>query len=105
MTRILLSMFLVGTAACAADPASDPSATDDPGAVGNPTTSSPNGDGSQDVQSFVLMGAEAQCLSDGPCSPACSAGMVINLHVPQGDCVFFDCAGDGSGLDVGGCHP
>jgi len=103
MLKILLCASLFGAAACADDPTSDRSPP--VGGVTDPRVSNPEGGNGDAPNVQALAAQEAQCLSDGPCSPACSAGMVIDLHVPEGNCVTFDCSGEGGSSDLGGCHP
>jgi hypothetical protein len=108
MTRILLAVSLLGIAACAEidanrdpdDPSNQPS-SDTPDSLDNPKPA----DVRFDPVSTIMAGTDAQCMSDGPCSPACTGGMVINLHVPTGQCMTFDCSVSGGPSDVGGCHP
>ncbi|CAN5757714.1 hypothetical protein BH11MYX3_BH11MYX3_28590 [soil metagenome] len=105
--RILLSITLLGAAACAGDTGSDPSPTDDPGQVVNPNASDQPAGLPQpaEPEGIVLGQMRTVCASDGPCSPACVGGMVIDIHVPEGNCVTFDCSSVGGPTNVGGCHP
>lgn len=104
MLKILLCVSLLGAGACADDPASDRTYVE-PGSVSDPNTPATPGDDPDVPQVQAIMGNEAQCLSDGPCSPACAGNMPIDIHVPTGECVYFDCSGEGGPSDVGGCHP
>src|SRR3954463_4211341 len=105
LTRIVLSLALVGAAACA-DETSDRADLPDPGGpdIQNPKTDDePVPDA---VQGLVVGPNRLQCASDGPCSPACDQSMIIDIHVPEGNCVFFDCSpGPKNGTQVGGCPP
>ncbi|MBL9017280.1 MAG: hypothetical protein JNL83_24040 [Myxococcales bacterium] len=96
---------LVAAAACADDVtnAGDPSQVND---VENPQVADEAPDGSVAPEGLVLNTRRAECASDGPCSPACATNaMVIDLHVPTGQCITFDCTAEAGGPDVGGCHP
>lgn len=104
---MLIRMIAVASlvaAACADDGSKDgdPSQAND---VENPQVQDqPPGD-SPAPEGLVLLNRRAQCMSDGPCSPSCDTATVVDVHVPSGQCVVFDCSMAGGGPDVGGCHP
>ncbi len=92
--RILLSITLLAAAACAGDMGYESSATDDPGQVVNPKASDqPEGlTQPAEPEGIVLGPMRTVFASDGPCRRACVGGMVIDIHVPKGNCVTFDCS-------------
>ena len=106
LIRMLAVASLVVAAACAADDPSDgdPSQSND---VQNPNVADQPPEGSTvPAEGLVLNTRRTECASDGPCSPACATNdEVIDIHVPNGQCVTFDCTAEGAGIDVGGCHP
>ncbi|MBA3460403.1 MAG: hypothetical protein H0T46_10610 [Deltaproteobacteria bacterium] len=46
----------------------------------------------------------AACQANGPCSAACDDALILELFVPEGTCVVFDCTLDGGTTRVGGCN-
>ena len=104
LIRTLAVASLVVAVACAADGSKDgdPSQVNDvenPEVPDRPPADSPAPEG------LVMQTRRAQCMSDGPCSAACDNAMVVDVHVPSGQCIVFDCSLEGGGPDVGGCHP
>jgi hypothetical protein len=103
LIRMLAVASLVAAAACADDGSKDgdPSQVND---VENPEVPDQAPAGSPAPDGIVLLDRRVECFNDGPCSPAC-ADMVVDVHVPSGQCIVFDCTGQGGEPDVGGCHP
>jgi hypothetical protein len=105
LIRMLAVASSLVAAACAADgsKAGDPSQAND---VENPEVGDQPPPESPAPEGLVLNNRRAECASDGPCSPACATNdEVIDIHVPNGQCITFDCTSDAGGTDVGGCHP
>ncbi len=104
LIRMLAVASLVVAAACADDASKDgdPSQTND---VENPVVPDQPPAGSAAPEGLVLQTRRVQCMSDGPCSAACDNATVVDVHVPSGQCIVFDCTLAGGGPDVGGCHP
>jgi len=101
---LAVASLVVAAAACADDSElsdRDPSQADD---VVNPATQTNPTDQPSQAEGLVMAPNRARCASDGPCSPACDQGMLVDIHVPEGNCVVFDCSWNGT-PDVGGCHP
>jgi hypothetical protein len=99
--RILLfAAMSLGTAACAT---SDEAGRDvDP----NVPESAEDTEAGTQIQ-FVTAGApadRASCQANGPCSSACDDALIIELFVPEGTCVVYDCTLDGGTTRVGGCN-
>ena len=59
-------------------------------------------------QAVTAIGADAtdraSCQANGPCSAACDDALILELFVPEGTCVVFDCTLDGGTTRVGGCN-
>ena len=105
LIRTLAVASLLVAAACADDGSKtgDPSQEND---VKNPETADKPPEGSPSPEGILLLNRRVQCMNDGPCSPSCATNSeVIDVHVPNGQCITFDCTGQGGGPDVGGCHP
>jgi hypothetical protein len=101
---LAVASLVVAAAACADDSDfsdRDPSQAND---VENPATQQTDNQTQSQAEGLVLKPNRLQCQADGPCSPSCDQGLVIDLHVPSGNCVTFDCSWNNS-PDVGGCHP
>jgi hypothetical protein len=101
---LAVASLVVAAAACADDSElsdRDPSQADD---VINPATQTDSDSQPTQAEGLVLMPNSVKCQSDGPCSAACSQQLVVDLHVPSGNCITFDCSWNGT-PDVGGCHP
>ena len=102
--RTLAVASLLVAAACADEGSKtgDPSQVND---VENPEIPDQPPPGSPTTEGLVMQTRRVQCMSDGPCSAACDDAMVVDIHVPSGQCIVFDCRLASGGPDVGGCHP